>query len=217
MLRGIYCSNTALNAMQEKMDNIANNLANVNTEGFRQEKIAFKTWIKEIYGISSTEIKKDFSTGNLKETGREYDFAINGDAFFKVNTAQGDRYIKNGSFNADESGYLMDINGNKVAGVSGEVKMVNGKPDQEFFLINIKNKEHINHTNQGFEASDLAEISRITNVEVIQGQLEGSNVDLIYNLTEMINTSKNYSFNSKILMSQDEMLKKAAEEIGSLK
>ncbi len=217
MIRGIYCSNTALNAIQQKMDIIANNLANVNTEGFRQEKISFKTWIKEMYGVTPAPIKGDYSPGSLRETGREYDFAINGDAFFKISTAQGDRYIKNGSFNSDESGYLIDRNGNRVVGVSGEVKMINGKPDQEFYLVNFKNKEYLNQTSIGFEAFDSADISQISNMEVLQGQLEGSNVDLINNLTEIMSTARNYSINSKLVTSQDEMLKKAVEEIGSLK
>jgi len=116
MIRGIYCSNTGLNAMQQKLNTIANNLANVNTEGFKQEKILFKTFINEINGVVPAGTAVDFSAGSLKENGQE-----------------------------------------------------------------------------------------------------SSNVDLIYNLSEMISTARNYSLNSKMIMSQDEMLKKAADEIGLLK
>jgi len=216
MLTGIYCSNTGLNAMEQKMNTIANNLANVNTEGFKQEKISFKPFLKEINGVAPAGIAVDFSAGSQKETGREYDFAISGEAFFKVNTAQGDRYIRNGSFSCDASGYLTDKNGNKIAGVSGDVKMVNGKPDQDFYLVTIKNKEYLTQTENGFVASAQAGVSPADS-EVSQGKLESSNVDLIYNLSEMISMSRIYSLNSKMLMSQDEMMKKAANDIGSLK
>lgn len=217
MIRGIYCSNTGINAMEQKMNTIANNLANVNTDGYKQEKVLFKSFIQEKNGVVPAAITVDFSAGSLKETGQLNDFAINGDAFFKVNTAQGDRYIRNGSFKCDESGYLTDKNGNKIAGVLGDVKMVNGKPDQKFNLVTIQNKEFLTQTEDGFMASDQAGIAEQGDFEVIQGKLESSNVDLIYNLSEMISTARTYSLNSKMLTSQDEMLKKAAEEIGLLK
>jgi len=216
MLTGIYCSNTGLNAMAQKMNTISNNLANVNTEGYKQEKISFKPFLKKTNGVVPAGTAADFSTGSPKETGREYDFAINGDAFFVVQTEQGDRYIRNGSFSCDASGYLTDKNGNRIAGVSGSIKMVDGKPDQKFSLVTIQDKEHLVRQADGFMATDQAEVSP-ADYEVSQGKLENSNVDLINNLSEMIITSRNYAFNGKILMSQDEMLTRAANDIGSLK
>lgn len=216
MLNGIYCSNTGLNAMAQKMNTISNNLANVNTEGYKQEKISFKPFLNKTNGVVPAKTAVDFRTGSPKETGREYDFAINGDAFFVVQTEQGDRYIRNGSFSCDASGYLTDKNGNHIAGVSGSIKMVDGKPDQKFSLVTIQNKEHLIRQADGFMATGQAGVSP-ADYEVSQGKLENSNVDLINNLSEMIITSRNYAFNGKILMSQDEMLTRAANDIGSLK
>lgn len=116
MIRGIYCSNTGLNAIQQKMDVIANNVANVNTEGFKQSQVSIKTFKEEINGVMVAGIKTDVSAGVLKGNG-----------------------------------------------------------------------------------------------------LENSNVDLIRNMTEMITTARSYSLNSQMITSQDEILKKAAEEIGVLK
>jgi flagellar basal-body rod protein FlgG len=216
MLTGIYCSTTGLNAMTQKMNTIADNVANVNTEGFKQEKITFKPFLNEINGAISAGKYVDFSAGGQKETGRAYDFAINGDAFFTVQTDQGDRYIRNGSFNCDVSGYLTDKNGNRIAGVSGSVKMVDGKPDQKFALAAVANKETLVRQGEGFTASAQTVISP-ANFEVSQGRLETSNVDLIHNISEMIMTSRNYSLNTKMLMSMDELLKKAANDIGTIK
>ncbi len=216
MLTGIYCSTTGLNAMTQKMNTISDNIANVNTEGFKQEKIAFKPFLNEINGAVSAGKSIDYSAGGQKETGRIYDFAINGDAFFTVKTDQGDRYIRNGSFNCDSSGYLTDKTGNRIAGVSGEVKMVDGTPDQKFALAAVKNKETLVRQGEGFTTSVQNEISP-ADYEVKQGRLETSNVDLIYNLSEMIVTSRNYSLNTKMLMSMDEMMKRAANDIGSIK
>lgn len=216
MLTGIYCSTTGLNAMTQKMNTISDNVANVNTEGFKQEKIAFKPFLNEINGAVSAGKYVDYSTGGQKETGRIYDFAINGDAFYTVKTDQGDRYIRNGSFNCDASGYLTDKNGNRIAGVSGDIKMVDGKPDQKFALAGVNNKETLVRQADGFMASAQTEVSQ-ADYEVSQGRLETSNVDLIYNLSEMIVTSRNYSLNSRMLMSMDEIMKKAANDIGAIK
>ncbi len=216
MIKGIYCTNTGLNALQNKMKTLAKNIANVNTEGFRQEKMTFKTLINT-NGVSSAGAALDFSPGSIKETGRELDFAINGDAFFTIHTPQGDRYIRRGSFYCDTSGYLTDKNGNRVAGVSGEVRMVRGEPDQDFYLADIQDKGCLTWTVDGFMASDPTQVSRPEAVKVLQGKLETSNVDLIYNLSEMIYSCRNFSLNSRMLMSEDEMLKRAADDIGTLK
>lgn len=216
MLTGIYCSTTGLNAMTQKMNTISDNVANVNTEGFKQEKVAFKPFLNEINGAVSAGKYVDFSAGGQKETGRAYDFAINGDAFFTVKTDQGDRYIRNGSFNCDASGYLTDRNGNRISGVSGDVKMVDGKPDQKFALAAVTNKETLVRQGEGFMAAAQTEISP-ADYEVKQGRLETSNVDLIYNVSEMIVTSRNYALNTRMLMSMDEMMKKAANDIGTIK
>jgi len=116
MIRGIYCSNTGLNAMQQKMNVIANNIANVNTEGFKQSEISIKTFKEEINGVISGDIKTDVSAGVLKDNG-----------------------------------------------------------------------------------------------------LENSNVDLTENIAEMISTARSFSLNSRMITAQDEILKKAAEEIGTMK
>lgn len=218
MLRGIYCSNTALNAMGQKMNTIADNLANVNTEGFKQERTSFKNFIDEAYGVEAARNTIDFAAGSLIETGRACDFAIIGDAFFKVRTGQGDRYITNGAFNCGGDGYLTDRYGNKLAGAAGDVMMVNGKPDQDFVLVTVRDKSQLIRTPQGFMAAGETGVSELQeNFQVLQGKLQSSNVDLIYNLSEMITAARYFSLNSKMIMSQDELLKKAAEEIGSLK
>ena len=214
MIEGIYNSNTGLSALQHKMDIIANNIANANTKGFKQEKVTFRELV-DANRIVPSERNTDHSIGSIKQTGRELDFAVNENVYFTVHTPRGDRYIKKGSFFCDSSGYLTDQNGNRIAGIDGEVRMVNSKPDRDFLLVEIQNKENLVWTADGFE-TDPANVS-ISGSKALQGALETSNVDLTYNLVEMMRIGRGFSFNSKMITTQDEMLKKAAEEIGSLK
>ena len=217
MIRGIYCSNTGLNAMQKKMEVVANNLANVNTDGFKQGKVSIKTFKEEINGVIVNKISSDFSDGNLTETGNTYNFAITGDAFFKINIEQGSIYSKNGSFSIDKEGYLVDTYGHKVAGVEGDVKMVDGIPDQDFYLASFQNKELLSPAAGGFLATQPSNEAQALGIKVLQGYVENANVDMVQNMTDLITISRSFTMNSRMITSQDEMLKKAAEEIGSLR
>jgi len=217
MIRGIYCSNTGLDAMQKKMEVIANNLANVNTDGFKQNKISIKTFKQEINGVIVDKIKNDFSDGSRKETDNINNFAIDGDAFFRLNTAQGDIYTRNGSFSINKDGYLADTYGNKVVGVNGDVKMVDGKPDQDFYLASFQNKEYLTPTQGGFLAASQSGETQAENIKVSKGFVESSNVDLLQNMTDMITLERSFAMNGRMITSQDEMLKKAVEEVGALK
>lgn len=230
MLRGIYCSNTGLNAVQHRVDVLANNLANVNTMGFKQEKTAITTFKESVIRINENTYFKtsngsipgitatDFSPGELRQTYEKFDFAVKGDAFFEVQTPNGLRYTKNGSFKCSKEGYLVDNKDNKVLGESGFIKVTDGKLDRNFHLVTVKNKENLIRTeDKRFRVLDQTEIYPAENTEILQGFLETSNVDSIYNMTELITAARNYSLNSRVLTSQDAVLKKSVEEIGNLK
>jgi fagellar hook-basal body proteins len=217
MLRGIYCSNTGLNALQKEMEVIANNLANVNTDGYKQEKVSIKTFKNEMDGVIANKITSDFSDGTENKTDNIYNFAIEGDAFFKLKTDEGYLYTRNGSFNVDNEGYLLDSYGHKVEGTNGEVKMANGAPDQDFYLASFKDKGSLTRTEGGFLASDPTAETKAENIKVSPGFLEASNVDMVQNMTDMISVSRSFALNSRMITSQDEMLKKAVEEVGALK
>lgn len=217
MIRGIYCSNTALNAFQRKTEVIANNLSNVNTDGFKQEKLSIKTFKEEINGVLAQDASSDFSAGNLIQTGLSYNFAVGEDAFFKISTDKGFIYSKNGAFSVNEEGYLINNYGNKVVGVNSEVKMVDGKPDQDFYLATFQNKEYLMPTAGGYIAGAQSGEIQTQDNKVLQGFVESSNVDLVQNFADMMCTATSFSLNSRMITSQDEMLKKAVEEVGALK
>lgn len=217
MIRGLYCSNTGLNAMQKKTEVISNNLANVNTDGFKQAKISIKTFKEEINGVIADKISSDFAEGSIKQVDNISNFAISGDAFFKMTTDEGYIYSKNGAFSVDEAGFLVDTYGRKVLGVNGEVKMVAGKPDQDFYLASFENKESLSPVTGGFQAANPSGETKAENAKVMQGFLESANVDMVQNMADMISLSRSFALNSRMITSQDEMLKKVTEEVGSLK
>lgn len=142
MIRGLYASATGMLALMDKQEVIVNNLANVDTTGFRQDYAAVTSfpealvyasrgqssasklqapigWLNTGAGIGERGfISKD---GILRETGGNLDLALSGDGFFTIQMPTGEVYTRNGSFMRDGSGRLTDQDGRLVLGEKGSI------------------------------------------------------------------------------------------------
>lgn len=128
MTRSLLTGASGLLAHQQKLEVVANNIANINTTGFKTQNVGFADLIytdrssavgangRRIGGVNPTqigngvrlaEITSNFSQGVLEATGAQYDFAIEGDGFFVVQGAQ-QQFTRDGSFSVDSDGYLVD-------------------------------------------------------------------------------------------------------------
>ncbi len=159
MNHAIYTITAGALAFQKKFDTIANNLANVNTTGFKKQNITFASMLpidqnKNEYSKNYPEkikngsfnlfpyvnlTKTDFTQGYLKHTGNKFDFAITGKGFFMVKDADGTiKYTRNGSFTIDKDGYLVTQKGQKVL-----------DPLQNPIHLNMFNAEFVNVDEKG--------------------------------------------------------------------
>lgn len=144
MVRGIEAAAAGMVGITELNDVIANNLANINTPGFKQTLLAFKN-IQELE-VSKIDAAKgfqnreqspgtisagsavdalviDFKQGSIKQTGNPFDVAINGDGFFTIQTQDGVAYSRNGNFMRNNEGLLTTLDGNPVIGESGPIAL----------------------------------------------------------------------------------------------
>jgi len=123
-----------MNAHQQRLDSISNNLANVNTVGYKREDVNFQDLVYETLnrkgypnngnnpnepltgsGVKATEWLRDNRQGSLRETGVKTDLAIDGEGYFRVTLPDGSKaYERSGSFNVDSKGSIVDKNGNKL-------------------------------------------------------------------------------------------------------
>lgn len=141
MLRILWSSRSAMAAQQEKLDSISNNIANVNTVGYKKVEVGFKDLVYETLkrkgypvntennslsyngiGVRAAQWARNTMQGGLKETGISTDLAIYGQGYFKVylpeKNADGTyktAYTRNGSFSIDSSGSIVDCDGNRLA------------------------------------------------------------------------------------------------------
>jgi flagellar basal-body rod protein FlgG len=133
MLRSLYTAATGMKANQTYVDNIAHNLSNVNTTGYKKSKIEFEDLIYQNLQLPGSENadgirrpvgiqvglgsrvlanQKIFTQGNFQQTGNPFDFAINGDGFFQIRLPTGETaYTRSGSFKVSDEGYLTTSQG----------------------------------------------------------------------------------------------------------
>ena len=140
MIRGIYSSASGMLAETARTDAIANNLANVNTAGYKKDVTVTKDFASMLIhrindgggapvvgplglGTMVDEIAPHHMAGPLRQTGAKFDVAIVGNGFFTVDTPGGERYTRNGTFSLNAQGELVTQDGNRVMGVTGPIRL----------------------------------------------------------------------------------------------
>ena len=145
MLKGIYTAAAGMLATNTAIDTLANNLANVNTVGFKANRLSYQTFpemmLNKVENNEKTAIGSlvngsqiygsyvNFAPGGIQQTGNPLDLAIHGDGFFHVKSADGkSQYTRAGNFTVDSNGYLVTNSGEFVQGKSGNIQlnMTNG-------------------------------------------------------------------------------------------
>jgi flagellar hook protein FlgE len=139
MMRSLYSGVTGLRSHQTKMDVIGNNIANVNTIGFKSSRVVFQDIFSQTVasasapsansggtnpqqiglGVQLSTIDISFSSTSAQYTGNPLDLAIDGDGFFIISDGAGYTYTRAGNFKTDSENYLVDSNGNYVMGYTG--------------------------------------------------------------------------------------------------
>jgi flagellar basal-body rod protein FlgF len=129
-------------ALQRELDVIANNIANINTTGFKAEGVVFHEHLMPIaranqFGVGDRKLSfvqdratwHDLSQGPLQQTGNPLDIAIGGDAYLTVQTARGERYTRNGALQVNANGELVTSEGDRVVGENGPITLQPGDRD----------------------------------------------------------------------------------------
>ena len=183
------------------------------------------------YGVHIDMIRTDFSQGPLEVTDRRADIALEGDGFFVVDTPEGERFTRAGNFYVNMLGFLVNGDGYQVMGENGAIFVEN-----DDFAVNrsgdISNEAGFIDTLRIVAFEDLETLRKAghnlytstaeptaadgNGYAVLQGMLEGSNVDSAREMADMINLYRSYEANSRILRMADETLGRAMNNIASV-
>ncbi len=228
MIRGFYSSASGLTSQQSNMNIIANNMANISTTGFKPQQSNFSALIYEninggggnlVQAGHGTKIESsaiDFTQGGLNKTDQPLDFAIVGDGFFST---KGDKegantYTRDGSFHLSVEGaktFLVNSNGNYILDGSGNQIPVEetGLDASKIGIFTFANKAGLVPIGGGqYKQTEISgEAAVLKTATLKNGFLENSGVDVSREMVKMMEASKGFSFNAKLLQTADEMEK----------
>ena len=233
MLEGLYSAAAGMQAQQQRIDSVANDLANVNTNGYKHTRVAFRDLlyvndasgnVHSGAGAAATTIGRGFTQGAMRETGNPLDVAIEGEGFLRVRRADGtDALTRDGSLRIDPRGRLTTQRGELVQpaitvpagtdesavsiGADGTVS-ANNRPVGRIQLVNVRSPESLDVIGENLYRTTAASGAATTaaGARLTQGSIEASNVDVGDSMTEMIDAQRSFQLASRAVQMQDQML-----------
>jgi len=228
--------------LRREMEIISNNIANMDTTGFKVESMMQRTDPSEpavtlggprpVKFVAPDGVARDFGQGLLTKTGGELDMAIEGKGFFQVQTPQGPRYTRDGRFTVDPTGRLVTQAGNAVLDASGGEIVIDAEKGQvsvgadgtmsqgneqvgKVGMFAFANPGALEKAGDNLfrNASNLA-ATPAAEARLRQGYLEGSNVKPVLEITRMVEVSRAYEQTAKMMDSEAELARRTVERLG---
>jgi flagellar basal-body rod protein FlgG len=238
----IYKAASGALLMQQRLDILSNNLANVSTSGYKADRPEFR--IPDTQSTQASDTAQpglspysppmsyhiDFSSGPFSQTRNPLDVAIQGDGFFEIQTDNGTQYTRKGNFSINDDGLLSTADGWPVMGQGGEITIESGRID-----INTDGEVYVNGEladtlkiadfdkpyaltktgdNQFVPADDTVAVKEGDNYTISQGFLEASNVNAIRTMTEVIETMRVFETYQKVINASDDATAKTVNDVG---
>lgn len=221
MLRGFYTSAAGMLGQLDRQDAIANNLANVNTPGYKRQVVSYSGFDTELKNALQTNspaglrnvvplptLYEDSKEGGLQDTGSKTNFAITGPGSFLVQTNKGDQPVRAGNFQLDGKGQIVNSDGFPVLGERGPIQ-VNG--------LDWSVDTEGNVTSGGSVVDKIKIVNGSTDklnpTQVIQGSLENSNVNTVEEMVSMITALRSYEACQKSIQNLDQSLDKLINQM----
>jgi flagellar basal-body rod protein FlgF len=224
---GLDIAASGMVAEQVRQDQLANDLANASTPGFKPDQSSQQSFGQVLLantqggsaigsidqGVSIGKTSTDLTPGSVQETGEPLDFAIAGSGFFAVKTAQGVRYTRDGQFTSNAQGVLTDASGDPVLGQGGaQVKVTAGRtvPASAVGVFEVPGAvEQGENLYTGTAAGKASGTVR-------QGSLESSGVDAAKVMVEMITSLRSFQSGQQAIQTIGQTMQEAASQVGSL-
>ncbi len=227
--------------LRRQLDIVANNIANMNTTGFKGERMMFVEHLvksQESGKLLGTKLSfardiatmLDVSEGPMETTGNPLDLAITSEGYFVIQTENGERYTRNGRFKLDDGGQLVNQNGEPVLSTGGEPFFLSPEDTEisisrdgtmstsngdlgQLRIVTFDNQQLLERSAAGLFSSE-APPKDVEEPEIVQGMLEGSNVQPIFEMARMIDIHRTYDGVRSFIEREDERIRNMIKEMG---
>ena len=243
MNSGIYAAVSGSVAAMRRLDIISNNLANMNTPGYKRNKMSFEGLLAGSdnppavpQGMTADPILQkenvyiEYANGPTTQSGNPLDLALDGEGFFAVTTPEGTAYTRQGNFRTSPDGTLVTVDGYPVQGSNGSAIRVQGSRIEidakgavtvdgnqagTISVVDFAKPYALTKTgNALFIPADPQAVPQPGKAQVLQAHLEGSNVESVSEMVQLIETNRYFEACSKVIKGFDDMAAKAANDIG---
>ncbi len=232
---GLYTTLSRQSGLMREMQTVANNIANISTAGFRREGVMFSEYIAKMGDGPSLSMANantrvvDLSEGGVTQTGGSFDMAIQGEGFFQVQTPNGPRLTRAGSFTPSAEGNLVNPDGHTLLDLGGAPIAI--PPDAKSIRIAQDGSLSADGTAIGqiglwqpndplslrHEAGVLFSANAVDPVEggtILQGFLEDSNVNPVFEIARMIEVQRAYEMGQNFLDQEDRRTRNVIDSLG---
>ncbi|MFC3691719.1 flagellar basal-body rod protein FlgF [Chenggangzhangella methanolivorans] len=232
-------------ALRRELDVISNNVANMNTSGFKAEEMTFGEYLmpkarddtfqrrdRTLSFVEDLATWHDQTAGAIQTTGADTDVAIDGEGFFVVEGAGGTRYTRNGAFQINSQGVLVTSEGARVLSTSGPIQL---GPNERGLTISsdgtISTNEGVRGKLRVARFSSLQDLSKegaslfrsdaepqeaTARVRIVQGAIEKSNVKPVAEMSRLVEVTRAYESVTSLLSKQDEIRRAAIEKLAEV-
>jgi flagellar basal-body rod protein FlgF len=233
-------------ALRRELDVIANNVANINTAGFKADGSIFEEFLmpqargnqfggsdRRVSFVSDRATWHDFRQGSVQQTGNPLDVAIDGKGFLAVDTPQGERYTRNGALQVNAAGELVTTEGHRVLGDAGPIVLQPGDRDISFArdgsisvsagargrlrLVEFEQPGRLHKDSATtFSAPEGIQAQAATASSVLQSSVEKSNVAGVVEMTRLIEVTRTYANVAQMMQSHGELRRNAIERLAEV-
>lgn len=241
MENAFLVSLSRLSTLKREMDVIANNLANVSTDAYKSESVLFGEYISpsaegggkapEVSFVIDYGLVRNLSAGNLLQTGSPLDIANSGEGYYAVQFKDQIAYTRNGNFHLSNKGELVSSDGNQV--LSADLKPIiippgselpdvasdgtisgPGLPTQKLGVFSFADQQALQKIGANLFTTDEERTPLPRNkINLVQGSVETSNVQPVAEITRMIDVLRKYQSASQLTENEDELTRKAIDQL----
>ncbi|MBM9596122.1 flagellar hook-basal body complex protein [Roseitranquillus sediminis] len=233
-----YTSLTRQAGLLREMQTVANNIANLSTTGFRREGVVFSEFVKDTgpgqqsLSMAAAHARHvDLSQGTLNRTNGQFDLAIEGDGFFLIEAPEGQQLTRAGAFMPNEMGDLVTAEGHPVLDAGGAPIFIppdaanvavasdgtisaDGQPVGQIGLWAPNDINDLHHQSGTRFTAEGGVEPMIEGGRILQGYVEGSNVDPVSEIARMIEVSRAYEMGQGFMDKEDERIRSVIRTLG---